>query len=216
MVTIIFDFDGTIANSLPLCVSCLNLLSKEYGHKAIDNLEQVELFRNKKLENIIKQDLNLSWYQYYGYGKKLKQMISEQSAYINCFDGIKELIETLSKDYKIGIITSNLETTVKNVLEKAGIKNIDFIFSSKGHSSIKQIVYGKSSVIKEFLNKNNLDKNNVLYISDEVRDIQACKKVGIKMLAVTWGYNSKELLAKEQPDYLVDEPVEILKILQKR
>ncbi|KKP24836.1 MAG: Haloacid dehalogenase superfamily, subfamily IA, variant 3 [candidate division TM6 bacterium GW2011_GWF2_28_16] len=211
--TIIFDFDGTIADTLPLCIKCINTFAKEYNYAPSNN---IEYFRNKTLEDVIKNDLKLHFYQLPSYGEKLKKMISEQKESIKVFVAINDLITELSKNYKIGIITSNNQEVVETVLEKSNIKNISFIFSSNDHSTIKKIIYGKSGVITSFLKKNNLNQDQVLYIGDEVRDIQACRKAGVKMAAVTWGYNSKELLEKEKPDYLVDKPLEILKILSNR
>ena len=208
--TIIFDFDGTLADTLPLCVTCVNSLSQEYGYKPLEN---VELLRNKTISDFIQEDLCLSWYQLPGYISKLKKMISEQSDSISLFETINELITELSKHCRIGIITSNLECTVKNVLERFSIKNISFIFSSEDHSTIKKIIYGKSSVIKSFLDKNNLNKNQVLYVGDELRDIQACRKAGVKIAAVTWGYNSREILDEEKTDYLIDKPLNLLNII---
>ena len=64
------------------------------------------------------------------------------------------------------------------------------------------------------MEKHNLKPQEIIYVGDEVRDIQACKKIGVKIIAVSWGYNSKEILDREKPDYLVNKPIEIPKILK--
>ena len=51
------------------------------------------------------------------------------------------------------------------------------------------------------------------FVGDEVRDIEAGKKVGINTIAVSWGYNTKSALDKEHPDYLIDFPLELEKII---
>jgi phosphoglycolate phosphatase len=61
--------------------------------------------------------------------------------------------------------------------------------------------------------KYNTDK--ILYIGDEPRDIIASKAVKIKIAAVTWGYSNKKLLAEYNPDFIIDRPQEILKIIKK-
>ena len=60
--------------------------------------------------------------------------------------------------------------------------------------------------------KQALHPSNVLYVGDEVRDIEAAKKAGIRIAAVTWGYNSKKALEAYKPDYLVTKPEELLQI----
>jgi phosphoglycolate phosphatase-like HAD superfamily hydrolase len=57
--------------------------------------------------------------------------------------------------------------------------------------------------------------NDITYIGDEDRDIIAAKRLGVGVIAVSWGYNYKELLIKEKPDYLIDLPVKILEILNR-
>ena len=54
------------------------------------------------------------------------------------------------------------------------------------------------------MKKYNIKPNEILYVRDEVRDIVACQRIGVDIVAVTYGFNSKELLKKYEPTYLVD------------
>jgi phosphoglycolate phosphatase-like HAD superfamily hydrolase len=45
-----------------------------------------------------------------------------------------------------------------------------------------------------------------VYVGDEVRDIVAARKAGVDVAAVSWGYNTREVLAKHEPDYLIERP----------
>ena len=56
-------------------------------------------------------------------------------------------------------------------------------------------------------------KSNVYFVGDEVRDIEAGKKTRIKTIAVSWGYNTKDALARERPDYLIDSPLDLKTIV---
>ncbi len=71
-------------------------------------------------------------------------------------------------------------------------------------------------VLKRMCNKHKIKNNEVIYVGDEDRDIIASKKVKIKTIAVTWGFNSKNKLIKENPDYLVDSPIQITKQILKK
>ena len=61
----------------------------------------------------------------------------------------------------------------------------------------------------------SLSKREVIYIGDERRDIKASHKADIPIIAVTWGYNNKKMLAENNPDYLVSQPKEIISIVNK-
>ncbi|MBC8014963.1 MAG: hypothetical protein H7X79_04380, partial [Sporomusaceae bacterium] len=52
-----------------------------------------------------------------------------------------------------------------------------------------------------------------IYIGDEVRDVISCKKVSIKVIAVTWGYDSLDYLLENKPDFIANKPEEILNIV---
>ena len=52
----------------------------------------------------------------------------------------------------------------------------------------------------------------VLYVGDETRDIEAAKESGLRMAAVTWGYNSAGALAALNPEHLLNSPSELLGI----
>lgn len=203
--TIVFDFDGTLADTLSIAIDVFNQLSDEYGYKPIKNIDD---FKNKSLVEIIKQDLGVLPDQINSYIKKATGIMFNQINKANLFDGIPNTLSELSKNYEIAIISSNSKENISSVLEKNNIKNIGFIDSD---SSIS----GKDETINHFMEKHNLKPQEIIYVGDEVRDIQACKKIGVKIIAVSWGYNSKEILDLEKPDYLVNKPHEIVDVLQK-
>ena len=58
-------------------------------------------------------------------------------------------------------------------------------------------------------------KDEVVYVGDEVRDIKAAKRAGMKIIAASWGYNEREALEKYKPDLIVDRPVELIEVVEK-
>ena len=60
---------------------------------------------------------------------------------------------------------------------------------------------------------NKLTPEEVIYVGDETRDIEASKTIPIKVIAVSWGFNSAEALAKQNPDFLIQKPSELLKVM---
>lgn len=93
-------------------------------------------------------------------------------------------------------------------MDKKNIKTIvfDFIFSCRK-------IFGKHRIIKKAIKKNNLSINEIVYIGDEIRDIDACKKIGVNIISVSWGYNNKSSLIKEKAGIVIENPIEILEYL---
>jgi phosphoglycolate phosphatase len=58
-----------------------------------------------------------------------------------------------------------------------------------------------------------LRKEEIIYVGDEVRDIQACKKSKVQVIGASWGYDQREALILASPDYIADNPKDILKIM---
>jgi len=54
---------------------------------------------------------------------------------------------------------------------------------------------------------------DVIYIGDEVRDIEAARAAGIKIASVTWGYNLESILTENKPDYIVTQPRDLLNLM---
>ena len=54
---------------------------------------------------------------------------------------------------------------------------------------------------------------DIVYIGDEVRDVEAAKAMGVKIVSVTWGFQSKQILERGEPDYIAEKPKELEKIL---
>ena len=74
-------------------------------------------------------------------------------------------------------------------------------------------IWGKNRNIRHLIKSRQLNIDNMLYIGDETRDVDAAKKAGIKVAAVTWGFNSGETLKKHNPHYILNHPSELLSLL---
>ncbi len=197
MKVIIFDFDGTILDALPILLKNMKKLCKEFNLK---NIEFDEKMRDKTLKEIIKE-LKIPFYKIPAYAGKLKESIKPELKKGKIFPGMEKVISGLRKKCVVGILSSNLKETVKYVLDKNKIK-VDFIYSDKS-------IFGKHIILKRLLKKKNFSKKEVIYIGDEIRDVEASKKTGIKMIAVSWGFNSEKALKKAKADFIVNDVKEL-------
>ena len=70
----------------------------------------------------------------------------------------------------------------------------------------------KKKKLKTVLKKFQIPKEKTYFITDTIRDLKEVKDLGIKTMAVTWGYHAKSKLKKENPDFIVDSTKELLKV----
>jgi phosphoglycolate phosphatase-like HAD superfamily hydrolase len=66
--------------------------------------------------------------------------------------------------------------------------------------------------MNRLIRSENVIPSEILYVGDETRDIEAAKESGLRMAAVTWGYNSAVALSALNPEHLLQSPLELLKI----
>ena len=202
--TLIFDFDGTIADSFGTVLKTVNSLAEELGYQKIEYDQAVKL-KDYGAREIIKQT-KISVLKVPQMARRVRAELNKEVKSLKPFPAIKEMLSQLhQKGYQLIILSSNSLENVQDFLDHNHIKNFDEIYSEDN-------IFGKHKVINHLLKKFNLKKEQVLYIGDEVRDIEACQKSGIAIAAVTWGYNSKQSLQKKQPDYLVNKPEDLINI----
>ncbi|MBW4618973.1 MAG: HAD-IA family hydrolase [Cyanosarcina radialis HA8281-LM2] len=199
---IIFDFDGTIANTFDTLAKIINRLATEFGYLPASP-EKIAEFRNSTASHIV-QSSGVSIFQLPFIIKKVKRELNQEIHLLKPIDGIKEvLIDLHEQGYQLGIITSNSAENVEAFLSSNNLKYL-FSFLSSGTT-----LFGKNRIINKFLRQQNLRLEQAIYVGDEIRDIEAAKRSNIKVIAVSWGFNSKEILAQHEPDFLIDEPKQL-------
>ena len=202
---IIFDFDGTLADTIDILLSITNRLSAEFGFKSATKEELAQLSNLNSWQ--ILQYSGISIFKFPLLIRRLKAELHSELPHIQLFPGIKEvLVELKKRGFQLGIITSNSRENVWTSLEKNGLQSLfTFIYSGS--------TFGKHKVINKWLRRENINPEQVVYVGDEIRDIDAAKKTGIKVIAVGWGFNSQEALAAQNPNFLIERPQELIEIM---
>lgn len=200
MIThIVFDFDGTLADTFDIIKT---IALNEYGEYDVD----IDLFKSEGAKGLLKK-VNIPRWKLPGMILNVTSKLRNNSD-IKLFPGIIDMLNNLKKDYKIGILSSNSKENIIHTLKKYNIEDMfEFVYSESS-------LFGKHLVLKKMCNKYNINPLEVIYVGDEDRDIIAAKKTKIKTIAVTWGFNTNEKLSRENPDYLVDSPIQIVEELQ--
>ena len=204
--TIIFDFDGTIAQSLESMFMIFNRISGEYGFNKID-IKKVDTYRSKGVREVLKE-MAIPIYKLPFIEKRFQQELSKEIEKIKPYEGLVDLLIGLNKKrIMMGILSSNSEYNVKRFLKNNKIDFFNFVYSGSS-------IFGKGKVLKRLIKSKKLDAEGVVYVGDETRDIQAAKEVGTKSIAVTWGLNTKEPLSLANPDWIIDTPKQLLDIFR--
>ncbi|MDY0219032.1 MAG: HAD-IA family hydrolase [Candidatus Cloacimonas acidaminovorans] len=204
---LLFDFDGTIADSLQLGLKIANNLAPQFGYPPFTE-NDIQHFRSLTWHKIARE-MQIPFYKIPKIVtiafKEYKRLISE----LEPCAGIVEMLNELAlKEIPMALLSSN---TVENVHLFLTNHKIDSFLWIEGTSGI----LNKAKDIKKRLKKHKISTNEVIYIGDEIRDIEAAHNCRLKVIAVTWGFHTAEFLASYKPDYLVNEPKEIIEIVNR-
>ncbi len=205
--TFVFDFDGTLVNTFVFIKKILPSICQEFGQETFTD-QQIETMREKGFGQLIKE-LKIPLWQVPKLNGLVQQELAKYLDQIEFFPDIVEQLQHLkSQTISLGILSSNSRDNIRQFLARQDQGNLfDFVYTGKN-------IFGKDKVLKKMLNIHQLDPLQILYFGDEVRDIQACRKVNIKVAAVSWGFNTKNSLAAHQPDYLLDQVTQISQLLK--
>jgi len=201
---IIFDFDGTIADTFGVFYNILRELGPQIGIGELTPEDILE-YRQRGAKELIKQFKIKAWRVPFLI-KKGQKIFGKHINSTKPFEEVPEVLRLLFESkIKLGIITTNTEKTVKKFLKKWDLEVFDFVISTPS-------LFGKGGALKKVLKKYKLKKEEVIYIGDEVRDIESAKSVGVSTGCVVWGYNAKELLIGLSPDFVFENPRDIVKL----
>lgn len=189
----IFDFDGTLADVVPLVREIYTQEAARRGWPELTDDAFADL-RKGTLRQTLKWVGIRSW-QLPGLlrsGRKRFYAIRES---IKLFPGVKAMLQRLHDDgWKIYILSSNSPATIDFVLKQHGIEYIRILKRPQ--------LFGKARSINQLVKVHGYDRSRVWMIGDEVRDVEAGRAAGVHSMAVVWGLQDESILKLAKPEYV--------------
>lgn len=209
MKSIFFDLDGTIIDSSEGIYKAF-VQTFERLNLPVPDSETIQTFMGPPLEVTFAQEVGPDQVetaiQYYREYYKEKGQFQAK-----LYPGVKKLLETLKNnpDYYVYITTSKNEPITLQMCQYLAITDyFEGIYGSTPSA------FHKDQVLERAVTENQADKEKSIIVGDTKFDMIGGKKVGVKTLAVTWGFGKEETLQAEHPDYLAHTPEEVLNILE--
>ncbi len=200
---LIFDFDGTLANTFAFGVEIFNEVAPGYGLASI-SIARVQELRKLTTQEIL-DELGVSRVLAIKMGAHIRKVLHSRMDQVQPIDGAREAILSLhGEGFRLGILSSNSVDNIRMFLEKSEMLEC-FSFIEAGVS-----LFGKPTRIAKVLRKHSLDPATVIYVGDETRDMEAARKTNVSALAVCWGANGREAMENENAEFCIDDPAEII------
>lgn len=192
---IVFDFDGTLADSFPWFTTELDAVARDWGLRRIAAEDSARLRRLSA--DAVFRELRVPRWKIPLIARDLRRRMARDIDRITLFEGIAPLLDRLAaSDRRVAIMSSNALENIRTVLGPERCAGIDAFECGAG-------LNGKAQRLKRLSRRFRLvAPAAMLYIGDEVRDIEAARRVGAAAGAVAWGYNCESVLCATAPDRL--------------
>lgn len=193
---VIFDFDGTLADSAGWVRGVLNDVARRYGFRTL-TAEEFTMLRGQDNRAIVRY-LGVPMWKVPLVAAHMRRLMRRDAGGIALFAGVDDLLRGLAAEGVIlAIVSSNAEDNVRRIL---GPENAALI----AHYECGASIFGKRSRFRRVLRRAGIPPAQAIAVGDETRDLEAAALAGLAAGAVGWGYATPELLRRHGPTLMFD------------
>jgi phosphoglycolate phosphatase len=200
----IFDFDGTIADSLGEVLAAYNSVAAQLDTPLISDRELATLRRLSPREAM--REFDVPAWKVPRLMTTVRRAMRERMACLKPFEGMADTLHELwRRGVQTAIVSSNSQENISEFLVRHGLDR--FVALSCGVS-----MFGKAARLRRMARRAEFTGARLFYVGDEVRDVSAAAEAGLHSVAVTWGHGERAALEAHEPYHLVHAPAELISI----
>ncbi|HSW66621.1 MAG TPA: HAD hydrolase-like protein [Bacillota bacterium] len=209
MSTLIFDFDGTLADTFFIAVGVFRRLVRRARSRQATDDDEVEILRGMPARHALKR-VGVRWWQIPYIVYEGRKAVRDQMDQVKAIKGIKPVIEKLHKDgHRILIVSTNSNKNIDRFLHNNGMEGyFDKVYGGIG-------LFAKARMLAKIPGELGVSMDECYYIGDEVRDIDAARRAGMRCVSVSWGYNNSVALERAKADPILSDPKELYALFSK-
>ncbi|MEZ5785901.1 MAG: HAD hydrolase-like protein [Xanthobacteraceae bacterium] len=191
---VIFDMDGTLADSFPWFARELNAVAERFHFRKVAPHE-VEILRGLGAREILDR-LGVPLWKVPLIARHMRALKTQALADIPLFSGVEKVLAGLAaRGIAIAIVSSDGEDNVRRALGAANARLV-------AHLACGSSMFGKPAKFRSVLRRSGIPAGQAIAIGDETRDAEAARAVGLAFGAVAWGYSHIDALRPHAPDYV--------------
>ncbi|MBE6593935.1 MAG: HAD family hydrolase [Ruminococcaceae bacterium] len=212
---LIFDLDGTIADTLYSIMEAVNMCMKHYGFPE-KSYEEVRAAVGNGAKKLIMQTMPESEAQNSERAEEIYRYFQtcydETHDHIDgCYEGMKEaMLELCASGYTLAVLSNKPDAYVKNIIGALFDKETVVIAMGETDLPKKPDPTAPHYIARTL----GFEPKDCAFIGDSEVDIRTAQNAGMLSVAVSWGFRSKETLIECAPDVIIDRPSELLEIFE--
>lgn len=215
---VIFDLDGTLIDTLQDLSNSINLAMKNRGYDISYNKEETKNLIGSGTKVLCKRALS----KYSASDEDIEEVYKEFSKQYRLhqldntkpYNGVKEGLLALKRlGCKIAVLSNKVEENTKYIINSLlGESLFDIVRGQRINVPLKPDPTSLNDIIEELFVK----KEEVLYVGDSDTDMKTADNLGVKKVAVTWGFRDISLLLQYKPDYVLKQFSDIVEIVKNK
>ena len=212
---LMFDLDGTIADTLYSIMDAVNMCMEHYGfptktyeevRAAVGNGAKLLIMRSIPRE--IAED-SARAEEIYQYFKGCYDITHNRID--GCYDGMHEaMLEIHSRGYTLAVLSNKPDAYVKNII--SDLFDVGVISIARGESDMPRKPDPTAPLY--IAHTLGFEASDCAYIGDSEVDVATAKNAGFASVAVSWGFRDRAVLEDCTPDIIIDDPSQLLEIFK--
>lgn len=208
----IFDLDGTLLDTLQDLANSVNIALEDFG-QPVRTVEEVRAFVGNGVRKLMQRAVPEGTDEDLGeriYERFLEVYDREKNHYTKPYDGILELIALLKARGIACAVLSNKNDDAVAALCEAHFPNC-FEFTQGMRPGVAP--KPAPDALFALCTRMGINPEDAVYIGDSEVDVKTAQTAGMRLVAVTWGFRSREMLAKTGAKEMIDAPRELIEKL---
>lgn len=202
---VIFDFDGTLADTFTWFLTVADDLADQFGLKRVDRSE-IESLRHLEIRKIM-QKIGVELWMLPRLAHHVQTLLTKDIQRVSLFEGIDQIIQQFANQgAQLAVVSSNTYHNISQVLGPENMARIQYFECGVS-------LYGKTRRLNKVLQQSGFLSHEAVSIGDEIRDIQAAKRAKIAFGAVAWGYTSIETLTRYSPEWVFNRVDDLMNVM---
>lgn len=192
---VLFDFDGTLADTFPRVARMLPRLARELRFRD-PGVDGIRLLRERPMRHVL-SELGIPTWKVPLVLWRARALLASDPEPVRLFPGVADMLGQLDEaGLEWGILTSNGAPLVRSVLRREKAPEPGWLEAGLG-------LWGKSGALRRMARRLEVAPDRMLLVSDETRDAEAARVAGVPMVGVAWGYGAVEALASAGTETVV-------------
>lgn len=213
---VIFDFDGTLMNTIPTIAKYCDAALKYVGLPAIADEAKYKSYVGNGRDDLMHTILGYcnadTPENYENAGREYDRLYSADmlsGSYV--YDGIWELLDNLKKEgIKVAVCSNKPHDIASGMVAEVFGDTFDECFGKRDGVPRKPAPDSAFEIAKKL----GVEPNECAFVGDTLTDVKTGENAGMFTIAVSWGFRDRDSL--KSADVLADAPCEIFDAIKNK